>query len=125
MLHIPKVLLMCDADKKTIFQEILESHTELTCTCTPREMLEQLERATYDALFCCDSSWMGRWSEVLEKVRQFYPHLPVVISSKMPNEKEWLEVIETGTLDLLSPPCYEGVMLPGLEDVPCCRRMAL
>jgi DNA-binding NtrC family response regulator len=115
VLRVPEVLLVCDADERAILQKVLEPHAELTCACTPEEMSEQLERASYDALFCARSSCMGSWSEVLEKVRQFYPHLPVIVASRTADEQEWLGAIKTGAFDLLSPPYHERVMLSVLE----------
>ena len=115
MLRVPEVLLICDADERTILQKVLEPHAELTCAYTPEEMCEQLERASYDALFCARSLSMGSWREVLEEVRQFYPHLPVIIVSRTADEQEWLEVLEAGAFDLLGPPYYERVLLSVLE----------
>ena len=114
--RVPKVLvLMCDADERAILQNALELHTDPTCVCTPQEMSEQLQRASYDALFCARSLFMGIWREVLEEVRQCYPHLPLIIVSRMADEQEWLEVLEAGAFDLLGPPYYERVLLPVLE----------
>ena len=116
VLRVPKVLvLMCDTDQRAILQKVLEPHADLTCAYTPEEMSEQLERASYDAVFCARSLSMGSWREVLEKVRQFYPHLLVIIVSRTADEKEWLEVLEAGAFDLLSPPYYERVLLSMLE----------
>ena len=81
----------------------------------PEEMSEQLERASYDALFCARSLSMGNWREVLEEVWQFYPHLPVIIVSRTADEQEWLEVLEAGALDLLSPPYHQRVLQSVLE----------
>lgn len=116
VLRVPKVLvLMCDTDQRAILQKVLELHAELSCAYTPEEMSEQLERASYDAVFCARSLSMGSWSEVLEKVPQFYPHLPVIIVSRTADEQEWLEVLEAGAFDLLGPPYYERVLLYVLE----------
>ena len=116
MLRVPEVLLLaCDADERAILQKILGLHAELTCVCTPEEMAGRLEQAKYDALFCARSLFMGIWREVLEEVRQFYPHLPVIIVSRTADEEEWLEVLEAGAFDLLSPPYYERVLLSMLE----------
>ena len=116
MLRVPEVLLlMCDADERAILQKVLEPHAELTCVCTPQEMAEQLEQASYDALFCARSLSVGSWREVLEGVRQFDPHLPVIIVSRTANEQEWVEVLEAGAADLLGPPYYERMLLSVLE----------
>ena len=116
MLRVPEVLLLvCDADERAILQKILGPQAELTCVCTPEEMAEHLEQASYDALFCARSLCMGSWREVLEEVRQFYPHLPVIIVSRTADEQEWLEVLEAGAFDLLGPPYYERVLLSVLE----------
>ena len=116
MLRVPEVLLLvCDTDERAILQKVLEPHAELTCVCTPQEMAEQLEQASYDALFCARSLSVGSWREVLEGVRQFYPHLPVIIVSRTADEEEWLEVLEAGAFELLSPPYYERVLLSVLE----------
>jgi len=110
--RVPKVLvLMCDADERAILQNVLELHTDPTCVCTPQEMSEQLERASYDALFCARSLFMGIWREVLEEVRQFYPHLPVIIVSRTADEREWLEILEAGAFDLLTPPYHQRALL--------------
>ena len=109
--RVPEVLLLCDVDEKAILQKVLEPHAELTCVCSPEEMFEQLERASYDALFCARSLSMGSWREVLEEVRQFYPQLPVIIVSRTADEREWLEILEAGAFDLLTPPYHQRALL--------------
>ena len=117
MLRVPKVLLlMCDADERATLQKVLEPHAELTCVFTPQEMAEQLERASYDALFCARSICMGSWREVLEEVGQFYPHLPAIIVSRTADDREWLEVLQAGGFDLLGPPYHERMLLSVLEQ---------
>jgi len=112
VLRVPKVLvLMCDTDQRAILQKVLEPHADLTCAYTPEEMSEQLERASYDAVFCARSLSMGSWREVLEEVRQFYPQLPVIIVSRTADEREWLEILEAGAFDLLTPPYHQRALL--------------
>jgi len=112
MLRVPEVLLLaCDADERAILQKILGLHAELTCVCTPEEMAGRLEQAKYDALFCARSLSMGSWREVLEEVRQFYPQLPVIIVSRTADEREWLEILEAGAFDLLTPPYHQRALL--------------
>ena len=112
MLRIPKVLLLvCDADERAILRKILELHAELTCVYTLQEMGENLEQVRYDALFCGRSLCMGSSMEVLEELRQFCPHLPVIIVSRTTDEQEWSEVLEAGAFDLLGPLYYEPVLL--------------
>ena len=116
MVSVPRVFLfVCDAGQKAILQQALAHHAELAWACNPQEMIQQLEQARYDAVFCSRTLSTGSWGEALKQVRQLYPDVPVIILSQTADEKEWLEVLAAGAFDLLGLPCYERTLLSVVE----------
>ena len=119
--HPNVVLLSTDKSETAVLQQILREHVMLTAAGNLRELRFHLENNDYDALFCAWSFHSGTWHDALEEVRKWHPDLPVIILSRIAEEKEWVQVLEAGAFDLLVPPYQERMVLAVLEQASASR----
>ena len=119
---VPRVLLfVCDASQKAILQQTFAHHAELDWARNPQEMIQHLEQARYDAVFCSRNFSNGSWGEALKQMQRLYADVPVIILSQTADEKEWVEVLAAGAFDLLGLPCYEQALLSVMEHAVASR----
>ena len=117
MLSEPKVLLLSsDEEEARKWEEMFRQHATLRIALNLDELRTNLERDSYDALFCGWSFQMGTWNDALRQVRSRCPELPVVVFSGTGGEREWVQVLESGAFDLLVAPYEKRTVMPILEQ---------
>ena len=117
MLSEPKVLLLSsDEAEARKWEEMFRQHATLRIALNLDELRTNLERDSYDALFCGWSFQMGTWNDALRQVRSRCPELPVVVFSGTGGEREWVQVLESGAFDLLVAPYEKRTVMPILEQ---------
>ena len=117
MLSEPKVLLLSSDDAEARrWEEMFREHATLGIARNLDELQRNLERDSYDALFCGWSFQMGTWNDALRQVQSRRPELPVVVFSGTGGEQEWVQVLESGAFDLLVAPYEKRTVMPILEQ---------
>ncbi len=117
-----KVLLLnSDEAESSILRDLLSKHVIVTWARNVPETLGLLDGSSYDALFCNWCFHMGTWHDALKEVQKRYPELPTVIVCRTGEEREWVEVLEAGAVDLLSAPYRECTILAVLEHALASR----
>ena len=117
MLSDPKVLLLSSDDAEARrWEEMFREHATLGIARNLDELQRNLERDSYDALFCGWSFQMGTWNDALRQVQSRRPELPVVVFSGTGGEQEWVQVLESGAFDLLVAPYEKRTVMPILEQ---------
>ncbi len=105
MLRIPHIGLVTGSDAQAAaLERLLQGHAVLTHARSICEFLNLWRTEQFDALFCEWSFGSGDWKEDLQVVRLNHPALPVIFLAGDQGQKEWVEVIEAGAFDLLTPP---------------------
>jgi DNA-binding NtrC family response regulator len=119
MAPYPKILLFSNdaADIRT--WEAVFDETAITCVARNLQQLQNcLAEDDPDVVFCGWSCGGGAstWHDVLARVQNTRPNLPVVIYSRTGGETEWIRVLEAGAFDLIAPPYQKRSVLPVLEQ---------
>jgi DNA-binding NtrC family response regulator len=118
-----RVLLVSNDEKETKFLwDVLSPHAILTCSQKLPEFKMLLQGGIYDIVLCEWSFGQGTWKEVLKAVQEFHPELPVVILAKTAEERERLDVMKAGAIDLLVQPFLQHALLAVLERAVDYRR---
>lgn len=120
--YLNVLLLATDEWEAAELQGLLSPYVTLTCVQDLVECLDFLEKRPYDAVFCAWSFRSGTWNDVLKEIRERYLDLPVIILSRIAAEREWLDVLDAGAFDLLSPPYQERTLVAVLEHAAASRQ---
>ncbi len=67
------------------------------------------------------------YSQTLSLLRETYPHLPVIVVSRLPDCKQWLDALDAGASDYCGAPfepiqlhwILNSVLAPGRRPTPC------
>jgi DNA-binding NtrC family response regulator len=122
MLRNPNVLLLSNVEMESAgLERLLSEHVGLTPINSLSELASQLEANDYDALFCANVFNTGTWNDALDEVQKVHPDLPVIILSSSAGEREWLQALDAGAFDLLSPPYHGRSLLAVLEQASASR----
>src|SRR5690242_19746534 len=100
MLTCPQILLFSnDTAEIRSFEILFEEHAITKTVRSIPELQSSLDEDMFDAVFCGWSHSAGNWSDVLDRVQQTAPDLPVVIYSRTGGESEWIKVLAAGAFD--------------------------
>jgi DNA-binding NtrC family response regulator len=113
------LLVFAEPDRlKGLEQELrLQSvKTREVRTCT--EAKEFIEReAKPDIIFSDTSVPDGTWADVLRMARKEHPSAEVVVVSRLPDTKLYMEVMERGGFDFMAPPFSRTEVAHVVESV--------
>jgi DNA-binding NtrC family response regulator len=108
MLQYPTVLLLSASETEgAVLRQTLSEHVIVTPADNPSDAIHLLESNQYDALLCMRSLDSGTWGDIVETVRDLYPGLPVINIAGTAEERQWMEMLDTGTFDILLPSLLE------------------
>src|SRR5690349_10715355 len=111
-----KVLfLSTDNGESAVLEKLLSEYVVLRKLLHLSELQNELQDGNYDAMFCEWSFHRGTWREVLQQIQHRCPDMPLIVFSRTGGEREWLDVLEAGSFDLLVPPYNRHAVLPVLE----------
>lgn len=111
------VLLVMDKDLEARnVQELLQSHTALTCVQTLGELRVHLGRGRYDAVLCGRSFRFGSWKEILRAADEEAPGVPTIVLSSDGSGREWREAVGVGAFDLVTLPIPRHTLLGIVEQ---------
>jgi DNA-binding NtrC family response regulator len=104
-----------EPEMKTLL-EMLHGHVMVRQVSKIVEMQRLLGSGDVDMVFCPWSFAGGDWNSVIAGIRRICPELPVIVTSRVGAEKEWLSVLEAGGFDLLTPPYRTSIVLALVEQ---------
>ena len=106
------LLLSSDGEEAQKWEEMFREYATLRIAMNLDELRINLERDSYDALFCGWSFQKGTWNDALRQVQSRCPELPVVVFSGTADQQEWAQVLESGAFDLLVAPYQRRAVIP-------------
>lgn len=119
---MPKLLVVTgNADERRSLLDGLSYRADLTFVETLEQLHLQIVRSRHDVVFCDQEFATFDWRTVLSVVQQSDPWLPVVVLSQEAKRDDWLEAIEDGAFDLLSPPFSPPELFPVVEHAAASR----
>lgn len=77
--------------------------------------VELMKAGNYDALICDWEFDDGNWEMALRKLREQHQQIPFIVFHHCGGEPEWVEVLQAGAFDLLTPP-YTGRQILALLE---------
>jgi DNA-binding NtrC family response regulator len=100
------LMVFAEPDRSKGLKEELQLQSVRTCqvrTCTEaKEFITQ--EAKPDIIFSDTAVPDGTWADVLRMARKEHPQAEVVVVSRFPDTKLYLDVMERGGFDFMVPP---------------------
>src|SRR5262245_51558539 len=100
----PRLLLLVsenDHDEKGALEQSLAPFADLTWARDFQAMSANLLQGSFDAAFCAGKVFMQSWRDVLDKVHDLRPDLPVIMMSETARETDSMDVLNAGGFELL------------------------
>lgn len=116
--------LLCapDADDGGLVSTVLEGMGIVVVSARSHGAALELANTRCFALILLDLDCDPSWKATLEALRDHAPDTPVVVFSRLPDERMWIDALEAGAFDLACKPFSTADLLWILENA--CKQQA-
>jgi DNA-binding response OmpR family regulator len=105
----PKLLSISSVrrDHSALRQILSQTGWQLAAARTCRGARELLHRRSVSAIFCESDLPDGTWRDILSLSTNTSQPPPVIVTSRLPDDRLWAEVLNLGGYDVLAKPFHE------------------